>query len=146
MRRPLPLLVATCLALTLVAGAVSFVESFALVWRGQAVGASNGLAIWSYTAAADRSFTLLYEPSPAIRRALPGAGYLGFHYLASGRFRLIAIPLWLPAVLAAIALPLCFRASRRRRNAGPGFDLRSDDGARGLPSPPTITPPTAPTP
>jgi hypothetical protein len=129
--RTLIILSALSLTFCVVLALVSFRESFAVAWKGESVGASQGVALWGHSDHRNRRLSILREPSPSGEGKIPGPALIGFHYLSDSRgFRLIGVPLWFPSCVCLVALSISVRAWRRRRDAAGacptcGYDLRA---------------------
>src|SRR4051812_3398741 len=126
------LLILSALSLTFcaIAALYSFRESFAVAWKGESVGASQGLALWVHSDHRNRKLSVLRVPSDTGK--IVGHIWIGFHYAAdSTGFRLIGVPLWFPSCICLVALIISVRAWRRRRRdatkvcASCGYDLRA---------------------
>jgi hypothetical protein len=128
MRRLFILTSALSLVLCGVAALASLRVSFHVNWRGEVVGASNGIALWGHFKVRRRPLSILYGRTPTTG-TIPGFDYAGFHYYKSNGLRLIGVPLWLPSCLSAFALFLAIYSWRLRPRPGfcaaCGYDLRA---------------------
>jgi hypothetical protein len=124
------ILSALLLMFCVIVGLYSFRESFAVAWKGESVGASQGIALWGHSDHRNRKLTVLSGPNDGGK--IVGSAWIGFHYAADRTgFRLIGVPLWFPACVCLVALIISIRAWRRRRRdptkvcASCGYDLRA---------------------
>ena len=89
---------------------ISFPVSCAVTWKGEAVGVSEGVALWGHYRQAFRKFSFIHQ-RPIGSGTIPGFSFIGFHYYVSGHgLRLIGIPLWFPAAACLVALLISIRS------------------------------------
>jgi hypothetical protein len=66
------ILSALSLMFCVVAALVSFEEAFAITWKGESVGASEGVALWRHLARRNRPLSVLHAPAPKDGGKIPG--------------------------------------------------------------------------
>ena len=124
---------AVALVLCVILAIGSFWVGFSVIWRGEAVGASDGRALWGHYNRGYRSFSVLYGGQQKNSGRIPGGiDFIGFHYYSSRYLRLIGVPLWCPSCVCLITLFASVRAWRRQRHT-PGFCRRCGYDLRATP-------------
>ena len=113
-----------------IVGLYSFRESFAVAWKGESVGVSQGIAIWGHSDHRNRKLSILRAPNDGGK--IVGPVWIGFHYAADSRgFRLIGVPLWSArGVVVGGAMPQGYAPRVVTTFAPRPSDARSAGGCR----------------
>jgi hypothetical protein len=126
----LTILSALSLMLCVIGALYSFREAFAVAWKEESVGVTQGVALWGHSDHRNRKLSVLRAPNDGGK--IVGPVWIGFHYAADRTgFRLIGVPLWFPSCVCLVALFISIRARRRRQRdatrvcASCGYDLRA---------------------